>query len=205
MNNWGTTGTMTMTLLSIFLMTGVSSSVIFQSIDDLSSDAEKIANEVIDEITTYLKIDDVIGKYYTNNGVRRVERIVILVKQFIKNTVNMSDLTIKICSDKDVLLLGYSGHAEEYNSQTVFEHQIWEKTDNAFSLIAVIDTDKSLVNYSIMNGDLVFIAIKLPDGFTIGENKDVTVSLIPGKGIVSSVILEVPSFHSSDIISFRGA
>lgn len=202
MNNCGTTGTTTITLLSFFLMAGVSSSVMFQVTDDLSSDAKQMANDIVDEITTYLKIDDVIGKYYIDNGVRRVERIVILVRQFIKNTVNISDLTIKICSNDGVLLLGYSGHAEEYNSQTVFEHQVWDTADNAFSLIVVTDTDRSLVDHNIMNGDVIFIAIKLPDGFAIAENRDVTISVIPANGIVSSVVLEVPSFHSSDIISF---
>ena len=202
MNNWGSTGITTIMLLSGFLMAGVTSSVMFQNTDDLSSNVKQMVNDVVDEITTYLKIDDVIGKYYTDNGNRRVERIVILVKQPIKNTINMSDLTIKLCNNEDVILLGYSGHAEEYNSKGVFENQVWETTNNAFSLIVVIDTDKSLIDYNIMNGDIAFIAIKLPDRFTIDGNEAVTVSIIPAKGIVSSVVLEAPSFHSSDIISF---
>jgi len=202
MNNWGSTGITTIMLLSGFLMAGVTSSVMFQNTDDLSSNVKQMVNDVVDEITTYLKIDDVIGKYYTDNGNRRVERVVILVKQPIKNTINMSDLTIKLCNNEDVILLGYSGHAEEHNSKGVFENQVWETTNNAFSLIVVIDTDKSLIDYNIMNGDIAFIAIKLPDRFTIDGNEAVTVSIIPAKGIVSSVVLEAPSFHSSDIISF---
>jgi archaellin len=202
MDNFGTTGITTMALLGSIVIAGGASSFMLQNTDTLSTNAQHMINDVIDEIVTYLKIDDVIGKYYTDNGNRRVERIVILVKQPIKNTINMSDLTIKLCNNEDVILLGYSGHAEEYNSKGVFENQVWETTNNAFSLIVVIDTDKSLIDYNIMNGDIAFIAIKLPDRFTIDGNEAVTVSIIPAKGIVSSVVLEAPSFHSSDIISF---
>ena len=203
MNNWGSTGITSITLLSGFLMASAASSVMFQNTDDLSLTAKQMVNDVVDEITTYLKIEDVIGKYYTDNGIHRIERLTILIKQPIKNTINMSDVTIKICNNEDVVLLGYSGYAEERNSKGIFENQVWETTDNSFSLIVVSDTDRSLIDHNIMNGDITFIAIKLPDGFTIDNDETATVSIIPIKGTTSSVVLNVPSFHASDIISFE--
>jgi len=202
MNNRGSIGITAIPLLTSFLMIGAVSSVMFEGQDDMSADANQIVNDVIDEITTYLKIEDAIGKYYTDNGVRSVEKIVILVKQFIQSTVNMSEVRIKLCNNDDVILFGYSGYAAESNSRAVFEHQIWETTNNAFSLIVILDNDRSLLDHGVMNKDKAFIAIRLPDNFAMEGGESMTLSIIPAKGTTSSIILETPSFHSANIISF---
>lgn len=203
MNNIGSTGIAAIPLLVSFLLVGATtSSVIFEDTDGIGLDAENILKDTLDEITTYLKIEDAIGKYYTTNEVRRVEKIVILVKQFIPNEINISDLKIKICNNKDVILLGYSGFAFESNSKSTFENQVWDLTDNAFSLIVIIDKDRSLLDYNVMNGDIAFIAIRLPDQFAMENSDSITLSIMPSKGTTSSVILETPSCHISDIISF---
>jgi len=202
MNNWGSTGIVAIPILTSFILIGAASSVMFEGQDDMSEDANQIVNDVIDEITTYLKIDDVIGKYYNTNGTRRVEKIVILVKQFIQNAVNISEVTIKICNSNDAILLSYSGYAVESNSAPLFEHKVWEKTNDAFSLVVILDKDRSLLDYNIMNGDIAFIAIRLPDQLAMKNKESITVSIIPAKGIISNAVLETPSFHPSNIISF---
>ena len=202
MKNIGSIGTTAIPLLSSFLLMGAASSVMFGSSDDLSMDAEQIVNGVLDEITTYLKIEDTLGKYYNNNGTRRVEKIVILVKPFIKSAINISELTIKIRNNDDVILLRYSGSAVESDSGGIFENWIWDETSNAFSIIVVLDKDRSLLDYNVMNEDLVFIAVKLPDRFCMKDDETITISIIPSKGIIRTIVLETPSFHSSDIISF---
>lgn len=203
MNNIGSVGITAVPLFTSFLLIGATaSSVIFEGSDGIAIDAEQTLNDVLDEITTYLKIDNVIGKYYNTNGARCVEKIVILVKQFIQNTINISELTIKICDNNDVLLLGYSGHAAKGSSKAIFENQIWETTHNAFSLIVILDNDRSLLDHNIMNEDITFIAIRLPDKFAMHDDESIMVSIIPAKGIMRSVVLETPSFHSSNIISF---
>lgn len=203
MNNRGSVGITAIPLLTSFLLiSATASSVMFEGADGIAKDAEQTVNDVLDEITTYLKIDDVIGKYYTINGIRRVGKIVILVKQFIRNTINMSEVTIKICNSNDVILLGYSGHAAERDSKAVFEHQVWEKTNNSFSLIVILDNDRSLLDYNIMNEDTAFIAIRLPNRFAMKNDESIKVSIIPARGIMRSVVLETPSFHPSNIISF---
>jgi len=181
------------------------STIMIEDTDSIALDAKQTLNDTINEITTYLKIEDVIGKYYVTNGVRSVEKIVIYIKQFFRNTINMSEVTIKISNNNDVILLDYSGHAVESNSKAVFEHQVWETTNNAFSLIVIFDKDRSLLDYNIMNEDTAFIAIKLPDQFVMEKDDTITISIIPAKGIIRSIVLETPSFHSSNIISFGGA
>ena len=203
MNNFGSTGITAVPLLVSFLIVGATtSSVIFDGTDNIALDAEQTLKDTIDEITTYLKIEEAIGKYYTTNGVRRVEKIVLLIKQFIPNEINISEVKIKISNNNDVVLLDYSGFATESNSKATFENQVWNVTNKSFSLIAILDKDRSLLDYNVMNGDIAFIAIRLPDQFTMGNGDSITISIIPARGIISSIILETPSVHISNIISF---
>jgi len=202
MNNIGSTGITSMALISGLLIMGASSSVIFEGSDDLSEDAKQAVNDALEEITTYLKIEEAIGKYYTTNNERRVERIVIFVKQFITSMVNVSELKIKIQNDVDVIVLSYSGHAEKIGSKPMFSHDIWEKTNNSFSIIVTNDNDRSLLDYNIMNKDRGYIAIKLPESFAMKKSEKISISIIPSKGITSSILCETPSLHISNIISF---
>ena len=203
MNNIGNVGVTAIPLLTSFLLIGATtSSVIFDGTDSIALDAEQTVKDTIDEITTYLKIEDAIGKYYTTNGVRSVEKIVILIKQFIRNEINISEVKIKICNNNDVILLDYSGFAVESNSKATFENQVWDSTNNAYSLIVILDKDRSLLDYNIMNGDIAFIAIRLPDQFAMKNSDSITISIMPSKGITSSITLETPSVHISNIISF---
>jgi len=202
MNNIGSTGITAISLLTSFLMAGAASSVMLGNSDDLSENAKQMVNDVVNEITTYLKIEDAIGKYYTTDGVRSVEKIVIFVKEIIQNNINMSEVTIKISNNNDILLLKYSGHAVETDSESIFENKVWAKTNDTFSLIVIIDEDRSLLDYNIMNKDTAFIAIKLPDRFFMKNRDSLKVSIIPSNGITSSILLETPSVHISNIISF---
>ena len=203
MNNRGNVGITAIPLLISFLLIGATAStVMLGDQDSIALDANQTVRNVVDELTKYLKIDDAIGKYYTFNGVRSVKKIVIQIKQIFQNTINMSEVKIKIINENDVMILGYSGHAVECNSGSLFEHRLWDTTNNTFGLIVLIDQDRSLIDHNVMNEDTAFIAIKLPDQFAMKNRESITISITPPGGRTSSVSLETPSFHSSNIISF---
>jgi hypothetical protein len=44
---------------------------------------EEILDDVLDEISTYLQIKDVMGKYYSTCGEQRIEKVVILIKPLL--------------------------------------------------------------------------------------------------------------------------
>jgi archaellin len=204
MNNKGNMGISTISVLVSFLIAGATtSSVVLKNSDNISGDVGQIVNDALDKITTYIEIKDAIGKYDVTNGIRSVEKIVLLVKPLVSTNINMSEVMIKISNDNDVLLLSYSGYAVERSSaETIFENQVWDKTDNAFGLIVLIDKDNSLLTYGVMNDDTAFIAIKLPSGFAMTNDESLMISIIPARGTTTSVVLETPSFHTANIISF---
>ena len=63
-------------------------------------------------------------------------------------------MKIKIQNDVDIIVLSYSGHAEKIGSKPMFSHDIWEKTNNSFSIIVTNDNDRSLLDYNIMNKEI---------------------------------------------------
>ena len=112
-------------------------------------------------------------------------------------------MTIQIKNNNDVIMLGYSGYAIEGNSELIFDHQIWGKTNNAFSIIVIIDEDRSLLDYGILNDDTAFIIIHLPEEFVISKGETISIKITPPKGVYRSFNLVAPSFHASNIISFE--
>ena len=70
MNIQGGTGIITAILLVGFILIAATAvSVIMRNSDDMSEqDLEEMANNAIDEISTYIQIKDVMGKYYSTEG-----------------------------------------------------------------------------------------------------------------------------------------
>lgn len=191
-------------LIASFLVAGSTSTVMLEDVDNINLDAKRMMNDVLQEITTYLKIDDAIGKYYNTGTNRQIERIILFVKQYISNNINMSQITIGLYNSEDVVLLKYSGDAFEVGSNTLFQHYAWESLENnTFGALVINDEDRSLLDHNVMNDELVYILIPLPEQFKMGKGESMTVSIIPDNGITTSIYLEPPSFHSKNIISFN--
>jgi archaellin len=193
-----------MALVTSFLVAGSASTVFFEDIDAISQDAEKMLNDVLQEITTYIKIDDAIGKYCGFGETRSIEKIVLFAKQYINTPINLSEIIIEISNKDDIVLLKYSGQSYEIGTSTIFQHYAWEIiNNNTFSILVTDDEDRSLLDYNIMNNDLIIIIIPLSEQFKLKQSESMTISIIPENGITSSIYVETPSFHSKNIISFN--
>ena len=146
-----------MALVASFLVAGSASTVMLEDVDDINQEAKIMMNDVLQEIINYIKIDDAIGKYYNTGTNRRIERIVLLVKQYINNDINMSKITIELCNNEDVILLKYSGESFEIGSNTLFQHYAWETLENnTFSILVTNDEDRSLLDHGVMTSGFIF-------------------------------------------------
>jgi len=170
MNKWGSsTAIAAMTLLIGFLLVSiVAASVITNGSGSTTSeqDVEEILNDVLDEISTYIQIKDKIGKYYTTNGIARIEKIAILVKPLITIDIDISQLNIKLCDGK------------------------------------LLDKDNSLVDHDILNEDMAYIIIKLPEDFSMVKKEAMTLTLFPESGIERTITLKAPP-PLKPIVSFE--
>lgn len=195
MNKRGSIGIATgILLISLILITVTAASVINSETGEISDeDIEQMLDDVLDEISTYIQIKDKIGKYYITNGERQIGKIAILIKPLISQNIDVSDLTIKLCNGENIKILNYSGNAEFIASQTLFEHQIWDKiTYDNFGFIVLSDKDDSLVSYNVLNKDLAYIIIKLSEEFAMNKGESLTITLFPLSGTPITIELEAP-------------
>ena len=201
MNNSGNMAvTGAILLISILLFGIIAFSVISGDIEGTSEQDmidlyDQLLDESLDEISTYLKITDKLGKYYGKPQHQRIEKIAIMIKPLVTINVDISELTIKICNGNAVKILSFNGSSEHIGSQSLFGHSLWEKIDeNNFSFIATHDTDKSIVDFNTINknSDMGYLIIKLPKDFYMKKGDSIILTLFPETGITRTILLEAP-------------
>lgn len=196
MNTEGNLGLITGILLIIFMLIGATAaSVIMNGSGDVSEeDYTQMVNEVVDELTTYIQIKDVIGKYERIQGEYTIQKIAIMIRPLVSTTVDTSTMSIKISDGEYLNILFPSGQASFIGSYSLFDHPLWKNTtQGTFSFIITIDEDHSLLDHVInKNTDTAFIIINLPDNLFMKNGDTMTVTLLPAPGAQRTVTLEAP-------------
>jgi archaellin len=203
----GTTITIAVLTVSSLMMGATISSVMDTESDSITTEnnIEKITSDAIDEISTYLQIRDKKGKFSKINGVQKIEKIAILISPLVSQNIDISRLTIQISNGRILKILRNNGIIEHLDSNSIFEHPIWDKIDgNNFGFISISDYDKSLISNKLLNdfSDNVYIVIRLPAGMAMKTYDRIVVDLFPATGMATSILLEAP-FSMSQIITFR--
>ena len=182
--------------ISFLLIAATAATVIMGNQKEISEeDYERIVEEAVDEISTYIQIKDTIGRYYLTDGEQRIQKIALLITPLISLDTDISSLTIKISNGEQIRILYYSGQAAFIQSQSLFEHSLWdETTEETFSMIVTHDKDRSITEYATLNEntDMTYIIIKLPDGFTMKKGDAITITLFPSTGITRTKTLVAP-------------
>jgi archaellin len=209
MNDNGATGIASAIVLSsIILVAGAAVSISMTDANLESEEYEQIVEETFNEITNYIQIKDIVGKYYSIDGEKRIQKIAILVKPLLSIDFDLSDLIIKLNNGKQMKIL-YNGDQTEYKrSNTLFDNpmriDINEESslENSFNTVVIIDKDRSLVDYNTINDntDMFYILIQLPNEFTMKKGDIMTITLIPTTGITRTITIKAP-IPLQDIVS----
>lgn len=192
-------------LISFLLVSVIAASVITTGSENTISDEEmeEILNDVLDEITTYIQIKDKVGKYYTTNGTTKIEKIAILIKPLISTNIDITQLNIKLCDGNTIKILSYNEKAAFIESKPLFEHPIWDEIDkDNFGFITLLDKDRSLIDHNILNEDMAYIIIKIPDDFSLTKKETITITLFPESGIQITMDLKTPP-PITPVVSFE--
>lgn len=202
MDDTGSVGITTVIILIASVLVGATAASVMlsetdgsSSEDDLAELADQVLDETIDEITTYIQIQDRYGKFYGENRQQKIEKIALEIKSLVSKNIDMSDLIIKLNNGEMIRTLYYSYTVESIGSNSVFEHPIWDNIDeNSFGLIVIHDNDNSLVNYSAIteNSDRAYLIIRLPDDMAMSKGETLSVKLVPAVGITRSIELKAP-------------
>ena len=197
MNNQGATGIATAILLISFILIGATAASVIMgdSGNNSKENYEEILEETLDEISTYIQIKDVLGKYNSTTEKQHIQKIAILIKPLFSIDIDASELMIKLNNGKQIKMLYYNKQAEFISSNSLFEHPIWNTmTDINFGFIVILDTDQSIIDYDTINDntDMTYITIKLPNDFTMQKGDTLELTLFPSTGITKTINLKAP-------------
>ncbi len=190
-------GTIAGILLLLFILIGaVSASVIITNTGITSEDdLNRITNEIVDELCSYLQIKQIIGKYQMIQGEQRINKIAILIKPFVSQNIDISKMTIELSDGEQYKILFFNGSTGSIRSHSLFEHPLWDSiTNDTFGLLSTIDDDNSIINSHLINKntDMAFIILKLPDENAMNKDDLLDVTILPSPGIGRTVTLEAP-------------
>jgi len=197
MDNNAQLGTIAGILLLVFILIGaVSASVIITDSPITSEeDLTNLTNEILDELCSYLQIKQIVGKYQTIQGQQRINKIAILIKPLVSQTIDLSHMTLELCDGNNYRILFFNGTAGSIRSQSLFEHPTWNNlTNETYGLLSTIDDDNSIITAHNINDytDMAFIIIKLPDNAALTQDTQLVLTLRPSPGIGRTVTLEAP-------------
>ncbi|MCX6665453.1 MAG: hypothetical protein NT038_05265 [Euryarchaeota archaeon] len=197
MNQNGNLGiTTAILLIGFILIAAIASSVIVgNSTNGDENSLKQITDEAVSEISTYIQVKDIMGKYYNVDGYQSIKKIVVLIKPLVSCTIDVTQLMVKLCNGQDIRVLSYSGQSDFISTNSLFEHPLWETfTTDQFGFIATLDTDRSLVDYNTINAntDAAYLILKLPEGFTLRNGDILTITLFPSTGMTRILTVEAP-------------
>ena len=197
MNNEGATGiAAAIILVSFILIAATVASVLTDDSSNISKeDLEEMIDDIVDEISTYIQIKDVMGKFYSTGGESRIQKIAVLIKPLFSVDMDASELMIKICNGEQIKMLYFGGQAEFIHSNSLFEHPIWNNMNyDNFNFVVTLDKDKSLVDYNTINdnSDMAYIIIKLSEDFAMKRGDTMTIAFFLSRGIIRTITVEAP-------------
>lgn len=209
MNNKGNIGISSVVLLISFILIAITALSVLSENNTTTTgttqdEIQQMINEALDPITKYIQITDKLGKYYGPPQQQKIQKIAIMIKPMLSNEIDLSELTIKISDGESVRLLTYSGYVEKIGQNRLFDHPIWDNTEeNTFSFIVTHDKDNSLTDYNILNDntDMTYIIIKLSVEYYMKKGDTLLVELFPSSGITKTMLLEAP-LPMKSVISF---
>ena len=197
MNNQAQLGLIAVVLLISFLLIGaVSAEVLLTDQTDISEeDLNKITNEIVDELCSYLQIKQIIGKYQMIQSEQKIQNIAVFIKPLVTQDIDVSSITIMLSNGEQLHLLFYNGQAAFIGSNSLFEHPLWDTMPNgSFSLLSTIDDDNSIIQSHLLNKntDMAFILVKLPDKMAIQYGVEIEMTISASPGLSRTVTLEPP-------------
>jgi archaellin len=208
MNNKGNLGLTSGILLIVLVLIGaVSASVIMNETTNLSdADLNQITNEAVNEISGYLQIKNIVGKYQTMQDEQKIQKIAILIKPLVSLNIDITHLIIEISTPEQLRLLYFNGNVSPIGSSSVFDHPLWDTlTNDTYTIMPLLDDDNSMVTYHVINKntDTAFLLIKLPEDCTMNSGDVIQVTLLPSPGVERTVLLEAP-LPTSHVVTLYG-
>ena len=183
-------------LISFILISATAASVIISDSSSITeTDVEDLVDNLVDELTVYIQIKEIVGKYYSVDEEQRIQSIALLIEPLFPITIDASSLMVKLDTGELIKILYYTGDSAHLHSNTLFEHPIWAALDiDKFSFLIIYDKDNSVEMNHVFNDntDMVYMIIRLSPEFAMNKGDTIKLTIFSSTSVTRTVTLKAP-------------
>lgn len=194
-------------ILSIIIMIVITTTVtsLTNSVDnELSEDnLEEMLSTLYKDISTYVQIEHIYGKYTQTEHSRMITQIALQIKPYFSTEIPVDRIVLQILGNHDIQTLYYSGSSSPMMSSSLFDNPIWNNTTAThFSIMSLFDFDSSIEENNLINdfSDRMYILVRLnKDQWINNHMQPIEINIFFESGVSRHLSLQVP-FSTKDII-----
>lgn len=163
-------------------------------------DMQQMIDEIYTEISTYMQVDKIMGKFDDNKNERDIRQIAILLHPKFSTEILIEDIVLEISNGFQTQFYYFNGIYGDLSNQTLFTHSLWTNLpSNSFAVLPMLDKDQSIKQLQVINknSDRLYIVVKIPDSFSLHKGDELHISLYPPTGVVKKMNVRIPFSISS--------
>lgn len=189
----------TILLITFILITATAASLLIQPPANNTSHNQQQYQQILDntlkEITTYVQIKNIIGRYDIPTNQGSIQQIAILLTSLFTIELDLSSLFIQLNNGQTIQLLSYNQNAAKLSHHSLFHHPLWNNlTPATYSVLPIHDTDNSILDYNIINDqtDMIYLIFTLSENLAIQKGENIELTLLPSTGTTKIIQLTAP-------------
>ena len=183
-------------LITILIIGATASSLMTESPQQVTeSDYTEIIDDVYSEITGYVQIKEIIGKYYAHADSYAIKKIILLITPLCTVNIDLNDVFIELQSKNNFKTIYFNNFPTTSKGSDLFENSYWKNISlDAFGCIVALDTDNSISTYNVINDptDMMYLTILLPEDMVLFKGDKLVLSIVPGSGTIRTVEIIAP-------------
>ncbi len=188
----------TLGLLPIVLITSViaigatAGSIFIKNQTTANNALDQAVTDITNDLTTYLKIDQIIGKYDTPNG---IQRLAIHIRPLITGTIDLTKIQLQLTLPDDAFILPYRDVPKDEPTNALFHNPAWDQfKPGSFTIQMITDDDGSALAAHTLNKntDAGFLLVKLPEQTYLRPYDTLQLTITPTPGQQQTFTFDVP-------------
>jgi archaellin len=183
-------------VILFFLIATTASSIIDPNSDDITEeDIEKMIKESVDDIASYINIDEILAKYEIIDQYRQIKKISIQITPLFTKQINIEDMIIELNDGNQIITQYFKYNYGNLRDYTLFNQPIWDNlNESSFSICSILDKDESINKYNSLNDhtDRAYLLIKIPNDMMIQKGDNLKISIYPSTGVIKTLSLNIP-------------
>jgi len=195
MTSYGSLGILALALvITLIFLAATVKSVANTNQTTSTESLEEITTEVTNDLTSYIKVQQIIGKFEPGTSHPGLQQLAINIRPLVTGTIDLSQMKIELITPSDLTLFSYQD-ASMFSGGPLFSNSAWDQLiPGTYSMLVTVDDDASIISSHTLNKntDAGFLIIKLPDTMRLSPKETYQLILMPTPGQTRQFALDVP-------------